>query len=198
MAAADMPYSSSALRLSVTIVPSRSALTVASSDASTIAADRSQRFLGRVADHVPAVRGQQAVALFAPCKLGGARRNLLHEILPAACQLLLQIPALGEQPGRRPEDEDGQQVVDQEIAEADSCKAAIGPVRSGDQRAGEGGDDVDVTAPAPQEDEQDGQEEAAPEMRLGHGNVQEKEQDRKQAGKCQDEIRARWMCAHIG
>ena len=109
-------------------------------------------------------------------------------------QFLLQLPALCQQPGGSPQNSDGQQVTDQEIA---GPRWAVETVRSQHQHRGECGDDVDVATPAPEEDDTNRDEEASQQRRVGNGEAYEEEQAGEHASEYQDEQRMEWVFAHI-
>lgn len=56
------------------------------------------------------------------------------------------------------------------------------PIGGEDQDTGKGGDVVDVATPPPEKDDNDGEEKAAPEWRVGESKTQQEKQDGKYAG----------------
>ena len=75
---------------------------------------------------------------------------------------------------------------------------AVQPVIADDQGTGQRRHDEDIAPATPEEDDENGQEVAAPEMAVGHGDVDQEEQQGKRAGKEQDEIGTERDGAHMG
>ncbi len=140
-------------------------------------------------------------AIFKAYDIRGTTPTTLNEAVAERLGLAFgqRALALGEHPGKEQQYGNRQHVLHEEVGGA-AC--SLQPVIGDDQGAGQRGHDEDVAAPrvvsAPEKDDKDGHEVAAPEMGAGYGDVEQKEQQGQCTGKEQDEVGTGRTYTHMG